>query len=202
MKIIVVGATGTIGRAVVNLLAGRHEVIKVGRRQGDFQVDLVSPDSIRKLYKSVGSFDGVVCAAGLAKFGPLKELTDEDFGLGLSNKLMGQVNLVRLGLSQIAEGGSFTLTSGVLASEPMVGSAAISPVNAAVEGFARAAALEMPKGLRVNVVSPPWVKETMEAMGMDSSPGLPAATVAKAYLESVEGRMNGAVIDARRYGKG
>ncbi len=198
MKIIVIGATGTIGRAVVNGLSGRHEVIQVGHRRGKYQVDLASPDSIKALYRAVGSFDAVVCAAGLAKFAALKELTDQDFQLGLSNKLMGQVNLVRLGLSVIAERGSFTLTSGVLSLEPMVGSAAISPVNAAIEGFVRAAALEMPQGVRVNVVSPPWVKETMEAMGMDSSSGLPAAVVAKAYLASVEGTMSGAVIDARK----
>jgi NAD(P)-dependent dehydrogenase (short-subunit alcohol dehydrogenase family) len=199
MKIVVIGATGTIGRAVVDGLSGRNEVIKVGHRRGDYQVDLASPESTKKLYRAVGSFDGVVCAAGLAKFGALKELTDQDFELGLSNKLMGQVNLVRLGLSLIAERGSFTLTSGILGSEPMVGSAAISLVNAAIEGFVRAAALEMPKGVRINVVSPPWVKETMEAMGMDSSPGLPAAIVAKAYLDSVEGQRSGAVIDARTF---
>jgi NAD(P)-dependent dehydrogenase (short-subunit alcohol dehydrogenase family) len=201
MKIIVIGATGTIGRTVVDALSGRNNVIKVGHRRGDYQVDLASPESIKKLYHAVGSFDAVVSAAGLAKFGALKELTDQDFQLGLSNKLMGQVNLVRLGLPLIAEGGSFTLTSGILASEPMVGSAAISLVNAAIEGFVRAAALEMPKGVRINVVSPPWVKETMEAMGMDSSPGLPAAIVAKAYLDSVEGQRSGAVIDARQFAK-
>jgi NAD(P)-dependent dehydrogenase (short-subunit alcohol dehydrogenase family) len=201
MKIIVIGATGTIGRAVADGLSGRHEVMKVGNRRGDYQVDLASQESIKKLYRAVGSFDAVVSAAGLAKFGALKDLTDPDFNLGLSNKLMGQVNLVRLGLPLIAEGGSFTLTSGILASEPMVGSAAISLVNAGIEGFVRAAALEMPKGVRVNVVSPPWVKETMEAMGMDSSPGLPAAIVAKAYLVSVEGKKTGAVIDARTFAK-
>jgi NAD(P)-dependent dehydrogenase (short-subunit alcohol dehydrogenase family) len=199
MRIIVIGATGTIGRAVVGALSSRDHVIPVGHRRGEYRVDLASPASIKKLYRAVGPFDAVVCAAGLAKFGALKELTDRDFQLGLSNKLMGQVNLVRLGLPVIAERGSFTLTSGVLSMEPMAGSAAISPVNAAIEGFVRAAALEMPKGVRVNVVSPPWVKETMEAMGMDSSTGVPAAIVARAYLAGIEGTMNGAVIDARTF---
>ncbi|MBI3621011.1 MAG: short chain dehydrogenase [Nitrospirae bacterium] len=197
MKIIVIGATGTIGRAVVKAVSSRDHAVIVGHRWGEYQVDLASPASIKKLYRAVGSFDAVVCAAGLAKFGALKELTDEDFHLGLSNKFMGQVNLVRLGLPVIAERGSFTLTSGVLSMEPMAGSAAISPVNAAIEGFVRAAALELPKGVRVNVVSPPWVKETLEAMGRDSSAGVPAAVVAKAYVASVEGTMSGAVIDAR-----
>jgi NAD(P)-dependent dehydrogenase (short-subunit alcohol dehydrogenase family) len=199
MKILVIGATGTIGRAVVDALSGRHAVIKVGHRRGDHQVDLASPDSIKALYRAVGPFDAVVCAAGLAHFGPLAELTERDFLQGLSNKLMGQVNLVLAGLPVIADRGSFTLTSGVLSMEPMAGSAAISPVNAAIEGFVRAAALEMPRGVRINVVSPPWVKETMEAMGMDSSTGQPAASVAKAYLAAVDGTMTGAVIDARTF---
>jgi len=200
MKIVVIGATGTIGKAVADALAKRHNVVRVGNKKGDYQVDLASSDSIKKLLRAVAPFDAVVCAAGLAKFGPLKELTDADFQLGLSNKLMGQVNLVRMGLSHITDRGSFTLTSGVLSQEPMPGSAAISPVNAGIEAFVCAAALEMPRGVRINAVSPPWIKETMEAMGMDSSSGMPAAMVAKAYVESVEGAKNGAVIDARTFG--
>ena len=200
MKIVVIGATGTIGKAVADALAKRHNVARVGNKRGGYQVDLASPDSIKRLLRTIAPFDAVVCAAGLAKFGPLKELTDADFLLGLSNKLMGQVNLVRMGLSHMTDRGSFTLTSGVLSQEPMPGSAAISPVNAGIEGFVRAAALEMPRGVRINAVSPPWVKETMEAMGMDSSSGMPAATVAKAYVESVEGTKNGVVIDARTFG--
>jgi NAD(P)-dependent dehydrogenase (short-subunit alcohol dehydrogenase family) len=199
MKIVVIGATGTIGKAVVAAFEKRHNVVRVGYRKEDYQVDLASPDSIKKLFRLVAPFDAVVCAAGLAKFGPLKELTDADFLLGFSNKLMGQINLVRIGLSHITDRGSFTLTSGVLSQEPMPGSVAISPVNAGIEGFVRAAALEMPRGVRINAVSPPWVKETLEAMGMDSSSGMPAATVAKAYLESVEGAKNGIVIDARAF---
>jgi NAD(P)-dependent dehydrogenase (short-subunit alcohol dehydrogenase family) len=199
MKIIVIGATGTIGSAVAEVLAKRHTVIRVGHRKGEHQVDLASTDSIQKLFRAVAPFDAVVSAAGLAKFGPLKELTDDDFQLGFSNKLKGQIDLVRLGLSRIADGGSFTLTSGVLSQEPTPGSAAISPVNAGIEGFVRAAALEMTRGIRINVVSPPWVKETLVALGMDSSHGMPAALVAKAYAESVEGTKNGAVIDARRF---
>jgi len=114
MKIVVIGATGTIGLAVADLLSKRHTVVRVGHRRGDRQVDLASPDSIKNLYRAVAPFDALVSAAGLAKFGALNELTDEDFRLGFSNKLMGQINLVRVGLSQIADRGSFTLTSGVL----------------------------------------------------------------------------------------
>jgi NAD(P)-dependent dehydrogenase (short-subunit alcohol dehydrogenase family) len=199
VRIVVVGATGTIGRAVAAALEGRHEVVRVGHSRGDRQVDIESADSIERLYREVGRFDALVCAAGRGAFGPLEQLGEDDFLLGLRSKLMGQVNLVRLGLEHVADGGSFTLTSGVLASEPSPGSAALTPTNAAVEGFARAAALELPRGVRVNVVSPPWVSETLEAMGRDGSAGLPASTVARAYVESVEGTRSGETLDARAF---
>ncbi len=199
MKVLVVGGTGTIGSAVVRLLSAEHEVVVVGGSSGELRVDIAAPDSIRRLFEQVGRVDAVVSAAGTGAFRPLEQLSEEDFRFSLGNKLMGQVNLVRLGLEHVADGGSFTLTSGVLAREPMPGSAAISLVNAGLEGFARAAALEAPRGIRVNVVSPPWVSETLTAMGMDPSGGLPADTVALAYREAVSGMGNGEVLDARRY---
>ncbi|UFS71214.1 short chain dehydrogenase [Geomonas sp. RF6] len=199
MKVIVIGATGTIGKAVVRLLSPLHDLARVGLRRGDFQVDLTHKSSIERLFQDIGPFDGLICAAGLAKFDRIVELSDEDFQLGLTNKLMGQVNLVRLGLGNVREGGSFTLTSGVLSQRPMPGSASISMVNAGIEAFVRAAALEMPRKLRINAVSPPWVKETLEALGMDSSLGMPAERVALAYRASLEGQMSGKVIDARDF---
>jgi len=200
MKIIVIGATGTIGRAVVKSLAPDNEVVKVASRHGDFRVDIASIASIRKLFQDVGSFDAVVCAAGVAKFGSLDDLSDEDYTLGLTNKLMGQVNLVRLGRSYVNDKGSFTLTSGVLSQHPIPGSSSLSMVNAAIEGFVRAAALEMQRGIRLNAVSPVWVKETMEAMGMGSSSGMPADQVALAYKESVAGDRSGIILDVRQFG--
>lgn len=199
MKIIIIGATGTIGRAVVDLLSSDHDIVKVGFRGGDFQVDLASKDSIRKLFQDVDKFDAVVSAAGLAKFGNLDDLGDEDYLLGLTHKLMGQVNLVRIGQELINDNGSFTLTSGVLSLDPMPGSSSISMVNAGIEGFVRAAALETQRGIRVNAVSPIWVKETLEAMGKDSSEGMPSEQVALAYKESVEGNRSGEVLDVRHF---
>ena len=147
------------------------------------------------MYRSAGKLDAVVCAAGLAKFAPLAELSDADFRFCLDNKLMGQVNLVRYGFEHVADRGSFTLTSGILARAPMPGSAAISLINAGVEGFVRAAALEAPRGIRVNVVSPPWVSETLQALKMDPSQGLPAAVVARSYVQSVTGTQTGSTLE-------
>ncbi len=195
MKIIVVGATGTIGSQVVAALSGRHEVIGVSRKSA-ISVDLDQPESIRRMFAAVGKVDAIVSAAGNAKFGKLTELGDDDFKFSLESKLMGQVNLVRYGLEHLNPKGSITLTSGVLAQSPMVGSAAISMVNAGLEGFARSAALEAPEGTRVNVVSPGWVSETMKMMGMDPSGGTPASKVAEVYVQAVEGTDNGEVLPA------
>jgi NAD(P)-dependent dehydrogenase (short-subunit alcohol dehydrogenase family) len=198
MRVLVVGATGTIGRAIVAAVEGDHEVVPVSFHNSAITVDLTSPDSIVAMYRQVGAVDAVVSAAGQAKFAPLGDLSDADFAFSIANKLMGQVNLVRYGLPVVRKNGSFTLTSGILARSPMVGGAAISLVNAAVEGFARAAALEAPGGIRVNVVSPPWVTETLQALGMDLADGLPAATVARAYVQSISGLQTGAVIEPTR----
>lgn len=146
------------------------------------------------MYRTTGQVDAVISTAAASRSAPLAELTDEDFALSLRNKLMGQVNLVRLGFTWLTDSGSFTLTSGALALRPRVGSALKSLVNAGVEGFTRAAALEAPRGIRVNVVSPPLVAETLEAQGMDPSVGIPAAAVAQAYVQSLEGMENGLVL--------
>ena len=194
MRILIVGATGTIGRPLVAALQNRHDLVLASRQKAHEQVDLADPESIRALYKRIGKVDAVVSAAGEARFSPFASLTDDDFAFSLKSKLMGQVNLVRYGLDCVRDGGSFTLTSGVLASQPMVGSGAISLVNAGLEGFTRAAALEAPRGIRVNIISPSWITETLIAFKMDPTGGMPAADVARAYVEAIEGKMSGAVV--------
>jgi NAD(P)-dependent dehydrogenase (short-subunit alcohol dehydrogenase family) len=194
MRILLIGATGTIGKAIAEALGRRHELLLASRRQAPLHVDIADPASIHGLYAKVGKVDAVISAAGQARFKPLDDLSDADFRFCLDNKLMGQVNLVRYGLGAIADNGSITITSGVLAQRPARGSGAISLVNAGLEGFARAAALEAPRGIRINVVSPPWVTETLQALGMPLQGGLPAATVAQAYVGSVEGTETGRVI--------
>jgi NAD(P)-dependent dehydrogenase (short-subunit alcohol dehydrogenase family) len=198
-KIVVIGASGTIGQAVADLLEKNHEVVRVRNSEGSQTVDLSSKDSIEEMFKRIGSFDALVSAAGVSNFGNLDEARDEDYMTGLNNKLMGQVNLVRIGLNYIKDNGSFTLTSGLLGREPWPGTVPTAMVNAGLDGFVRAAALDMSKGIRVNIVSPIFVTETAEKMGMDTSGSMSAADTALAYKASVEGDVNGQVLDVRDY---
>ena len=197
MRILIVGATGTIGSAVAAALHGRHDLVLASQQKSPEVVDIMDPASIRALLVRIGRVDAVVNAAGRAAFKPFSELTDTDFDFSLRSKLMGQVNLFRLALDSIADNGSFTLTAGYLARHPMRGSAAGSLVNAALEGFGRAAALEAPRGIRVNVVSPSWITETLQKLGRPLTGGIPVAIVAQAYVRSVEGAETGQVIEPK-----
>jgi NAD(P)-dependent dehydrogenase (short-subunit alcohol dehydrogenase family) len=200
MKVIVIGATGTIGVEVAKALSGnKHEVVRASRNS-DVKVDLDDPASIRAMFEKVRDAHAVVSCAGSAAFKPLADLTDADYELGIRSKLMGQVSVARMAKDYLRDGGSITLTTGVLAMRPMVRSASVSMVNAGLEGFVRAAALELPRKLRINAVSPPWVKETMIKLGMDPTPGLASADVAKAYVAAVEGSDQGKVLDPARLG--
>jgi NAD(P)-dependent dehydrogenase (short-subunit alcohol dehydrogenase family) len=195
LRILVIGASGTIGREVVKALASGNDIVEAGRTHGKIKVDVRDVASIRAMYKAAGKLDAVIAAAGSGAWKPLPQLTDEDFTISLGHKLMGQVNVIRYGFDSVSDGGSITVTSGVLSKTPVVNGAAISLVNAGLEGFTRAAALEAPRGIRVNVVSPPWVSETLKEMGQDPSHGLPASQVARAYVDSVKGKMSGQVIE-------
>ena len=196
MKIVVIGATGTIGSAVVNALEGKHQVVRASRH-GAARVDIMDATSVRALFTSLKGIDAIICCAGEARFGELATLTDSDLDFSIRSKLLGQVNVVRHGLPSVADKGSITLTSGILARHPMKGSAAIAMVNAGVEGFVRTASLEAPRGIRINAVSPGWVKETMVKMGLDASSGTAAADVARAYVSVLEGAMNGQTIEPK-----
>lgn len=195
MKIIVVGGTGTIGRAVVKELSQRHNIITAGYTQGDVQVDIQDIKSIENMYHTVGKFDALVSTVGKVHFGELTEMTAEQFEIGLRNKLMGQVNLVLLGLHHINHHGSFTLTSGILSRDPIKFGASAAMVNGAVDAFVKGAAIEMPHGVRINSISPTVLSESMSSYG-DYFRGfepVPATRVAHAYSKSVEGAQTGQV---------
>jgi NAD(P)-dependent dehydrogenase (short-subunit alcohol dehydrogenase family) len=194
MKVLVVGGTGTVGSAISEALAAAgHDVLRAGRSSGDFTVDMVDRDSIRALYRAVGPVDAVVCAAGQARFGALAELEDADFDHSIASKMMGQIDLVRLGVDRVTPGGSFTLTTGSLSAKPTPGSAAVAMVGAAVEGFVRAAALDLDEH-RLNAVSPGWVSESRVAAGLDPLPGIWAEDLAEYYVSVVEGTETGRVL--------
>lgn len=193
MRILIVGATGLLGSAAASALRGRHEIIEASR-SGQITVDLTEPDSVQRMFEEVGNVDAVLSCAGSVPFKPLGELTDEDFRAGFEDKVLGQVNLVQIGVSYVNDNGSFTLTSGVLAREPILTGAAASLANGALESFVMAAAPELPRRIRINAVSPSVLAE---ATGYhDYFPGfsrVPAETVGRSFLKAVEGIQTGQV---------
>jgi NAD(P)-dependent dehydrogenase (short-subunit alcohol dehydrogenase family) len=195
MRIVVIGATGTIGKPVVAALQGRHEIIKVGSRSGDLQVDIKNSGSIRALFEKTGRFDALVSCVGKVHFGEFAKLAQNEVMIGLMDKLMGQVNLVLIGRDYVNDNGSFTLTSGVLSHDPIRHGACASLVNGALDCFARAAAIELPRGLRINVVSPRLLDESVAALGdyFRGHETVPGRRVANAYVKSVEGGLTGQI---------
>ena len=183
MKIIIIGATGTIGSAVKELLSKDHEVIGVSRSTTP-SVDLQDSDSIEKLLKSNADTDAVLCVAGDARFGSLDHLSDDDFEYGLSSKLMGQVNVVRFARKHLKENAIIAITTGILAQNPNPASSMITMINLGLEGFVKAASMDMPRNQKLHAVSPPLVRETSVKMGWGSN-GVPAAEIAKLYQEAL-----------------
>ena len=196
MKILIVGGKGTIGSKVSAHFANKFEVIIGGRTSGDVVVDIADSASIEAMYKRVGPIDAVVCIAGEAKWAAFDTLTEEDYWVGLRSKLMGQVNLVRVGLDYVKPGGSFTLSTGILADHPVFFTTSAAMVNGGIHSFARAAALELTDGRRINVVSSGLVEDAVdkyEAYFPGHNP-IPMRKVINAYVMSVEGKGTGQII--------
>ena len=193
MKVLIIGGTGTLGGFITRELAPRHEIIAAGKTDGKFQVDTTDENSVRKLFEAVGKVDAIIVAAGAVHWGPLSEMTADQFRIGLHDKLMGQVNVTRIGQHFLNDGGSITLTSGSLSHDPYFGGSAFSTVNAAVDGFVRGASVELDHDRRINSVSPAVLKESWDVYG-SGVPGVdpvPGERVALAYRKSVEGRQTG-----------
>ena len=196
MKILIIGGTGLIGRAVVSELGDRHEVLTASRNSGNFNVDITSTDSIKAMFDRAGSIDAIISTTGQVEFVSFEEMQPENYQLGLDSKLMGQVNLVLIGRDYLNDAGSFTLTTGILNVDPIATGSSAAMVNAGVEGFVKSAAIEMPKGFRINAVSPTVVLEAMDkyAPYFRGYEPVPVAKAALAYSKSVEGHQTGQVI--------
>ncbi|MEN1968151.1 short chain dehydrogenase [Lentibacillus sp. N15] len=193
MKILMIGATGTIGKEVTALLEKDHNLIRAGRNGADVQVDITAEDSIKQMYEKIGHVDAVVNASGGANFASVPELTPELNEKGIESKLKGQINLVLLGLNHVNDHGSFTLTTGIMMDDPIRQGASAAMANGGVKAFVKSAAIEMPRGIRINSVSPNAVQESWERLeslfqGFDP---VPAKRVALAYKKSVLGAQSG-----------
>ena len=194
-RIILVGASGTIGQAVKTALSAQHDIITVGHRSGDYQIDMCDETSIKTLFEQIGHFDALIVAAGQARFKPLAKMSLPDYQFGLQHKLLGQVALVLHGLQYINDNGSFTLTAGILNRDPILGATSAAMVNGAIEGFVKTAAIDMPRGVRINVVSPTVLSESWSTY-VDYFSGfksVPASDVALGFVKSLMGAQTGQV---------
>jgi len=193
MKIIVIGANGTIGKAIVEQLGQRHDIVTAGRNSGQYQVRIEDSASVAALFERTGPVDGVVVAAGDLHFGTLAEMTPEQFRIGLNSKLMGQVHVALAAQHALKDGGSITLTSGIVGHQPIRYGANASTVNLALEGFVLGAAIELTRGVRINLVDPTLVTESLPQYGayFHGFETVEARRVALAYARSVDGAENG-----------
>ena len=198
LRILVIGASGVLGRAVVTELSPRHEIVSAGSKSGDIRIDIADPASIVAGLTAVGQLDAVACTAGAVNFHPLSVikpalLGHSSYGLGLTNKLMGQVNLALAGRDHLNDGGSITLISGVTADAPIATGSSASMVSGALHSFVMTAAVEMPRGIRLNVVSPTVFEELMDDYGpfFRGFDPVPVARAARAFSRSIEGLQTG-----------
>jgi len=195
MRILLVGADGAIGSAVEAELGKKHEIIRAGRSRGDVRIDISSEASISRVFEETLRLDAVIAAAGELHFGPLMDMTSAQLAFSINSKLLGQVNLARFAAKYLADGGSVTLVSGIIGEQPVAGGAIAALVNRAIEGFVLGASVNMPRGIRINAVSPGIVTETKEKYAplFDGFEPVPARRVAVAYARSVEGAQTGQV---------
>ena len=196
MKILVIGGNGTIGKPVADHLSKKHEVLIAGRHAGDVTVDIADSASIKSMFESIGTVDAVICIAGEAKWAAFDEMSEDDYYIGLKSKLMGQVNLVRIGKNYLNAGGSFTLTTGILADHPVELTTSAAMVNGGIHSFTKAACLELKNGIRINVVSSGLVEEAVEkyeAYFPGHNP-IPMRKVINGYVKSIEGKATGEII--------
>ena len=196
MRVLLLGAGGDIGRIAFDALSERNDIVTAGRSSGDIRVDMSDAASVREMYEAAGQLDAVVSCAGDAHFAPLEEQNAETFMIGLQQKVMGQVNLVLEGLQHVSDGGSFTLTSGVLDRDPIPMASNAAAANGALGGFVKAAAIELPRSMRINAVSPGVLETSLGRYGawFRGHVPVPSDRVGLAYVKCVEGAITGQVV--------
>jgi NAD(P)-dependent dehydrogenase (short-subunit alcohol dehydrogenase family) len=196
MRILVVGGEGTVGQAAISDLKARHEVVTAGRNSGTYRVDVMDEASVEAMFKTAGAVDAVVTTTGHGHFGPVAEMTPTQFRKGVDDKLMGQINVVLAALRFVKDGGSITLTSGVTNRDFIRKGANAASMNGALDDFVRGAAIEMPRGIRINAVSPGLLEASAKKYDGFFPGHLPvsAARVGLAYTKCVEGGINGQVV--------
>ncbi|MBU2669239.1 short chain dehydrogenase [Actinoplanes bogorensis] len=192
MRVLLVGAGGTLGRAVAEALTASHEVVAASR-SSEWPVDLETPSSIDTLFERVGPVGAVVCCAASGPLVDLEKVTDDEFAAGLTGKLLGQIALARRAIRHLPPGGSVTLTGGTFVA-PLPRGSLGATVNSALEGFVVNAAAELRRQLLINLVAPGWISETLEQLGLDPQDGTPAADVARTYRDLVDGTRTGSII--------
>ncbi len=193
MKVVIVGSSGIIGREVVAALSERHSIVRVGAHSGDIRCDYTDAESVKDMFGALGSFDALICCVGRdSTFKHFDALGPNDYRHGFERKFLGQVGLLTAGTASIADGGSFTFTSGFLSHYPNPASIATGPLNAAIDTFVMNAAPLLPRGIRLNVVSPaPVVDPGEEKRGV-----VTAAETARLYVAAIEGDFSGKVLRA------
>jgi len=201
MKILAVGGAGTIGRRLLPELHARgHQVIVAGRSSGEVRVDLAEPETIDAMYRQVGAVDAVVSIAAHGALDEFATLTVPELHENMRAKFYGQAELVLRGQHCAADGASFTLTSGIFADEPWPRVTGGGAVNSALHGFVRSAAIELPRNMRVNVVSPAMIADSADRFGA-LFPGMrpvPMDELVRHYLHCVESDDTGTIV--RAYG--
>lgn len=196
MKILIIGGNGTIGKRVVEHFKQENEVLIAGRTSGDLKVDIADSQSIKAMFENTGKLDAIICVAGEAKWDDFDKLSEEDYYIGIKSKLMGQVNLVRIGQHYLNPKGSITLSTGILADDPVVKTTSAAMVNGGIHSFVKAVALEIENGIRINVVSSGMVEDAYDKY-KDYFPGhnpIPMKKMVNGFVRSVKGKGNGEII--------
>jgi NAD(P)-dependent dehydrogenase (short-subunit alcohol dehydrogenase family) len=192
MKILIIGSSGLIGKAIHDALCVEHQVFGAHRGSVEYPVDITKSESIKSLLESLPKLDAIVNAAGSAPFKDFDLLTENDYYMGIKDKMMGQVNLVHIAKDYLTTNGSITLTTGILADYPEPGSTALALVNGALHSFILAAAAVIKNGIRLNTVSPGAVEGTIglsEQFAKHSAVSL--NVIISAYKASVFGTKTG-----------